>query len=326
MNTSKRQNLPPAQASKSSFEVETPGSLWVVATPIGNLEDFSPRGKATLERVHTILCEDTRQGAKLISALGAQKSMSRLERLDAHTGERALRSWIERMKKGESFALITDAGTPAISDPGSALVRMAREQEIEVVPVPGPSAVPALLSVAGFEETAFAFRGFFPRTSADQKREIELVSTSAVSRVFVWFESPRRVVEALSCLAEACPDAQVAAAKELTKIHEKVFWGSAREAASQVEIEITREGELGEWVFAVRFPKLETESAAHASSHGAGKKAVSDESLKALHCLIDSGVPASEAARQVSHHFGAHKKSVYEAALKISGKKSDEGG
>jgi len=291
------------------------GKLWIVATPIGNLEDFSTRGRATLERVHTILCEDTRQGAKLISALGVAKSMSRLERLDAHTGERAMEGWIRRLESGESFALITDAGTPAISDPGSTLVRLARERGIEVIPVPGPSAVPALLSVAGFEETAFTFRGFFPRAGVDQKQEIEQARAFSLSRVFVWFESPRRVVDALATLAEVSPDSRVAAAKELTKIHEKVFWGSASETLQSVEAEIEREGELGEWVIAVRFPEAE-----------ATKKQFPEGSVKALHCLIDAGVPASEAARQVSHHFGAHKKSVYEAALKISGKKSDEGG
>jgi 16S rRNA (cytidine1402-2'-O)-methyltransferase len=316
MNTSKRQYLPDTSQSAPQ------GTLWVVATPIGNLEDLSSRGRATLEHVHTILCEDTRQGAKLISALGVQKSMSRLERLDAHTGDKALQAWIGRLSKGESFALITDAGTPAISDPGSALVRLAREHGISVVPVPGPSAVTTLLSVAGFEETAFTFRGFFPRTAADQKRELELVSASPVSRVYVWFESPRRVVEALAAITEVSPLSQVACAKELTKIHEKVFWGTAGEVSNQVEIEIQNEGELGEWVVAVRFPELEADK----TSQSGSKKVISEESIKALHCLIEAGVSASEAARQVSHHFGAHKKSVYEAALKISGKKSDQGG
>jgi 16S rRNA (cytidine1402-2'-O)-methyltransferase len=302
------------------------GKLWIVATPIGNLDDFSSRGKATLEQAQTILCEDTRQGAKLISALGIRQSMSHLERLDAHTGEHVLRSWVRRMEDGEAIALITDAGTPAISDPGSTLVRMARERGIEVSPVPGPSAVPALLSVAGFEETSFTFRGFFPRSTADQKRELEMVRASSVSRIFVWFESPRRVRDALMALAEQCEGAWVAAAKELTKLHEKVFWGMASDVAAQVSLEIESEGELGEWVFAVKFPALQSNESATANPTERGARVVSDAAIKALHCLIDSRVPASEAARQVSHHFGEHKKSVYEAALKISGKKNDEGG
>jgi 16S rRNA (cytidine1402-2'-O)-methyltransferase len=245
--------------------------------------------------------------------------------LDAHSGERALRSWLERLKNGESFALITDAGTPAISDPGSALVKLAREEGLSVVPVPGPSAVPTLLSVAGFEETAFTFRGFFPRNSSDQKRELELAFGSSLSRVFVWFESPRRINDALLQLSEFCPEALVAAAKELTKLHEKVFWGTAFEVAGQVQAEISQEGERGEWVIAVRFPALEPQPGAHASADSR-KKTIPEDSIKALHCLIDAGVSASEAARQVSHHFGAHKKTVYETALKISGKKSDQGG
>jgi 16S rRNA (cytidine1402-2'-O)-methyltransferase len=318
MSTLKRQDLPSRRDPNEPSQV--PGVLWVVATPIGNLEDMSPRAKQTLERAHTLLCEDTRQGAKLVSALRIAKAMSRLERLDAHSGEKALKNWVARMQAGESFALITDAGTPAISDPGSALVRRAAEEGIEIIPIPGPSAVPTLLSVAGFEETSFTFRGFFPRNASEQKNELELALDSGLSRVYIWFESPRRVSEALSRVAETCPEAPVAAAKELTKIHEKIFRGTALEIAREVQSEIDREGERGEWIFAVRFPALEKGAAGGTSS----KNSVSEESMKALHCLIDAGVSASVAARQVSHHFGAHKKSVYDAALRIAGKISEK--
>lgn len=296
---------------------DAPGKLWVVATPIGNLEDFSPRGRATLEQAHTVLCEDTRQGAKLISALGVSKSMSRLERLDAHVTDGKLQAWSRRMLQGESFALITDAGTPAISDPGSRLVAIAREEGVEVIPVPGPSAVPTLLSVAGFEETAFTFRGFFPRKDADQRQELLAASRSELSRVYVWFESPQRIEGSLRTIAEVDPSVLIFAAKELTKLHEKSFRGAALEVSEAVSGEINREGPRGEWVFAVRFSPIEVEKVS-------GRE-VSEDSIKALHCLIDAGVAASEAARQVSHHFGAHKKTIYDAALKISGKKSEQG-
>ncbi|MCM2279363.1 MAG: 16S rRNA (cytidine(1402)-2'-O)-methyltransferase [Oligoflexia bacterium] len=300
MSEKKRQDLPPG--------------LWVVATPIGNLADLSPRARAALEQAHAILCEDTRQGAKLLAAAGIGRPMSVLERVDAHASEAVLRARAERLRAGESLALISDAGTPAISDPGSALVALAHEAGVKVTPVPGPSAVPALLSVSGFGEAAFVFRGFFPRKQGEREEELARVSASRVARVFVWFESPNRIGETLELLAARMPAAEVVAAKELTKVHERLFTGRADEVFSAIREELLREGPRGEWCFAAKLPEL----AENNSSEG-------DESsdwVKALRCLIDARIPASEAARQVSQHFGASRKMVYEKALRLSGKKN----
>ena len=283
--------------------------LWVVATPIGNLGDLAPRAREALKRADTILCEDTRRTACLTAVLEIETP---LERLDAHAGPKAIEKAVKRLLAGESLALVTDAGTPAVSDPGSALVEAAREAGVTVTPFPGASAVMTLLSVAGFHETPFTFRGFFPRKNGERTQEIERARGSEVSRVFVWFESPERIQDSIEFVEKIQADARIVAAKELTKIHEKIFAGSAADVSRQIRGEIEREGARGEWCFTLylqgnpveEFPDL----------------------TKILQCLLDARVSASEAARQVSQHFGIPKKQVYERALELSGKKMHKGG
>jgi len=294
-----------------------PAGLWVIATPIGNLQDISLRAKNALEDADGILCEDTRRTAALVNALGIQSRISKLVRLDAHAKPAVIEAVLARLKGGESFALVTDAGTPAISDPGSALVEAAHRAGIQVTPVPGPSAVMALLSVAGFEETAFTFRGFFPRKETERRSELAACAGSALSRVFVWFESPERISEALAVVARERPEFVVIVAKELTKLHEKIFRGGAVEVAAAIAAEIDRQGARGEWCFGVHMRNAK-------ESCELGQDGQTDESsewVKALRCLADARVSASDAVRQVSHHFGVPKNTVYERALKIFSKK-----
>jgi 16S rRNA (cytidine1402-2'-O)-methyltransferase len=136
--------------------------LWVVATPIGNLSDLSARCREALEQAEVILCEDTRRTLNLLRALDIP-SDGRLKRFDAHTESESTSFWINQLLKGRKIALVSDAGTPAVSDPGARLVSEARRQGICVTPFPGPSAVMALLSVSGFQETAFTFSWIFSK-------------------------------------------------------------------------------------------------------------------------------------------------------------------
>ena len=291
MNETKRQELP------------GPG-LWVIATPIGNLGDLTPRARAAIEAATAVLCEDTRRTSRLTTALGLH---AKLERFDAHSGKERVTELVERLAAGESLALVTDAGTPGISDPAAVLVAAARAAGIGVTPFPGASAVTTLLSVAGFNETAFAFRGFFPRKQGDRIRELAIAGASEAARVFVWYESPERIVESLEVFAEKLPGAQLFVAKELTKLHERFFSGSALEAAERVREEIAREGAVGEWCFAASLGVLESVE--------------SSDWVKALQILLDVPLSASDAAKRVSQVFGVAKNTVYEAALRLSGKK-----
>jgi 16S rRNA (cytidine1402-2'-O)-methyltransferase len=296
---------------KETKRQDLPSGLWVVATPIGNLGDITPRALQALRNADRILCEDTRRTGVLLSALGITESQGRLERLDAHTHPQKLDEWIEKIQSGESYALVTDAGTPAISDPGSALVAIAREKGVHVTPLPGASAVVTLLSISGFQGAAFTFRGFFPRKRSDQTEELEVASTFSLSQIYVWFESPLRIEESLAVIGELYPDALVLAAKELTKLFERTFSGKAADVATQVKEEVQREGTIGEWCFAVQFPK--------------SSPTETSDWIKALRCLLDAGISVSEASKRVSQVFGISKKVAYEASLKISGKKNEGG-
>jgi 16S rRNA (cytidine1402-2'-O)-methyltransferase len=293
MNPLKRQVFPPG--------------LWVVATPIGNLDDLSARARQALSDADAVLCEDTRRTSQLLAALGVSRP---LERFDAHAGEARVEGLVRRLVEGQSFALVSDAGTPGVSDPGARLVARAREAGVAVTPVPGPSAPVTLLSAAGFDETAFVFRGFFPRKAAEREAELGLARESArlgLARVLVWFESPERVEEALLAVAGFEPGARVFAGKELTKLHERFFSGDAREAAAQVGAELEAQGKRGEWCFAVRMPE-----------RAGGEESESSEWVKALHCLLNAQVSASTAAREVSQQFGVPKNRAYKEALKIA--------
>lgn len=293
---------------------DLPNGLWIVATPIGNLGDLSPRAHGALKQAHVLLCEDTRRGAQLLNALGIGRPEAGLHRLDAHTSPEAVREWVRRIRDGENMALITDAGTPAVSDPGAELVLAAREAGVAVTPVPGASAVMALLSVAGFKETRFAFRGFFPRKKGDRNDELDHATSLDHPEISIWFESPERICSALDSIDDYLSDeskirARIVVAKELTKLHERVFAGTIEEVKREVEEHFSAEGARGEWCFATELPK----------------RANSSDWVKTLQCLIDAQVSASVAARQVSQHFGVAKNEAYRMALALVEKKSPGG-
>jgi len=226
----------------------------------------------------------------------------------------------DRVRQGAAIALVTDAGTPAVSDPGAELVRLALREGIPVRAVPGPSALTALLSVAGIEDRTFCFRGFFPRGEEAGVREAALAAGTRASRTFVWFESPGRVESTVGILARQCPGARLVAGKELTKLHEKVFSGPAPESAREIALEIAREGARGEWVIA-----LVAEPARPGESHAMEAKN-SEETWKiALECAIAAGARPSSAASIVGQKFGVARNVVYERALELGGKKSSRG-
>ncbi len=280
-------------------------TLYLVATPIGNLGDLSSRAREVLGMVDAILCEDTRRTRTLLEAL--EIPFRRLERVDAHISEKQLMDLTQELVEGASFAMVTDAGTPGVSDPAAALVRLARSQEVTVVPVPGPSAVTALISVSGFEQSLFCFRGFFPRKRGLQEKEVRSCQQGAEPRVNVWFESPQRILEILGIFSELCPDAPGIVGKEISKIHERFFTGVAKDLVEKVKTEIEREGSRGEWCFAFEMRDKETR---------ASDEPETSSWYKALECLLQCDVSVSQAVQKISQSFGIARNRVYEAALK----------
>jgi 16S rRNA (cytidine1402-2'-O)-methyltransferase len=202
------------------------GTLYVVATPIGNLGDLSPRAAEVLRLVPLIAAEDTRVTRKLLNHIG---SRARLTSYHEDSPPGRLEELLEHLESAD-LALVTDAGTPGISDPGAELVRRATEAGHTVSAVAGPSAVTAALSVSGFAADRHVFLGFPPRKAGDRKRLFEEFSHAQMPLVLL--EAPHRVAETLKSIAEVMPGRAVAVCRELTKLHEEVFRGTAEEAAA----------------------------------------------------------------------------------------------
>lgn len=214
------------------------GVLFVVGTPIGNLQDISARALEVLRSVSFIVCEDTRHSRALLAHYGISREMVSLPAFAER--QRAGRI-LDRLTAGEDCALITDAGSPGISDPGQVLVSGAIERGIRVSPIPGPSAAVAALSVSGLPSARFYFLGFLPRKSADRTKL--LAEVEALRATLVIFESPRRLASTLKELHAALGPRRACVARELTKIYEEVAWGTLAELAARYEGEEPR-GEI----------------------------------------------------------------------------------
>lgn len=221
------------------------GTLHVIATPIGHLDDFSPRAAAALASSSLVLCEDTRVTRKLLSHF---KIAAATTSYHEHTGMGKLQALVKRIDAGETMSLVSDAGTPGVSDPGARfvaeLVRVSQGR-VKVLPIPGPSAVTALLSVSGLPADAYVFHGFPPHKKG---RNTYWQIIADEKRTSVFFESPHRVEKAMAELSALCaPDRRIVLGRELTKMFESVRYGTMRDAEELLKSEPIK----GEYVIAV---------------------------------------------------------------------------
>jgi len=214
--------------------------LSVVATPIGNLEDITLRAIRVLKEADAIFCEDTRVTAKLLQRYEISKP---LVRCDAEMEETAAKAAIEMLQEGKKIALVSDAGTPGISDPGARLVARVRKfaLEVKIEAIPGPSAITAALSIAGLESDEFIFLGFLPHKKG---RQTALKEIAATERAVVLYESPHRILKLLKELETFAPAKSAIVAKELTKMHEELLEGKPAEVATRLESEGKDRGEF----------------------------------------------------------------------------------
>lgn len=278
---------------------KTPGTLWIVATPIGNLEDFSPRAQRILGEADLVLCEDTRHSGRLLAGFGIE---ARLASLHEHNEERATPGLVARLQAGENIALISDAGTPLLSDPGFRLVRAAAAAGLPVSPVPGPSALVAALSVAGLPTDRFAFEGFLSARGAARRARLETLAREP--RTLVFFEAGNRLHALLADAAELLgPERAAAVARELTKLHESLYRGSLGELAARLEHD--PDARRGEVVVVVEG------SAQAAATEG-------DEALLArlLPALLEE-LPPSRAVKVAARLSGVPRRHAYELALRL---------
>ncbi len=199
------------------------GTLYVVATPIGNLEDITLRALRILKEVDYVLCEDTRVTGKLLSHYDIKNS---LRRYDAHASEKTHETIINDLLKGKNIALVSDAGTPGISDPGVFLVALAREAEIRIDAIPGASALVTAFSIAGISGNQFTFLGFIPHKKG---RETFFKTLTEHVQPVIFFESTHRILKTLESLEKVLPDSKVRLGRELTKMHEEMLVGTPAE-------------------------------------------------------------------------------------------------
>jgi len=265
------------------------GTLYVVATPIGNLEDISARAVRVLGEVDLIACEDTRHTRKLLDHIRVSKP---LVSYHEHNERDRAGELIAELKAGKSIAIVSDAGTPLIADPGYRLVEMARQAGLVVSPLPGPSAFIAALSAAGLPTDAFLFHGFLPAKSGQRRKLLQ--ELKALEATLVFYEAPHRILEALEDIGEVLGQRQIVLARELTKVHEEFLHGTAGELRALLAERPSIKGE-----FAVMVAKGEATE---------GDTTPIDEAVEKL---IESGVPRMEALKTVARQRGLSKREVY---------------
>jgi len=263
------------------------GTLFVVATPLGNLRDLSPRSLDTLREVACIACEDTRTTSRILARHGIETPTVSCHRFN----ERArLVPILERLLRGENVALVSDAGTPGISDPGGLLVDAAAREGIRVVPVPGPSAPTALLSVAGLPADRFVFDGFLPHRAGERRNRLRELRSER--RTVVLLESPQRIRETLLDVQEVLGDRRLVVGRELTKLHESILRGTAREILGR----LGAEQERGEIVLAM--------AGAEGSAAERGDERVAHILARWNEALAASGGDTREALRSAARSLG----------------------
>jgi 16S rRNA (cytidine1402-2'-O)-methyltransferase len=290
-----------------SAERSGPGVLYVVATPIGNLEDVSARAVRVLGEVAVIACEDTRRTARLLSAYSIRTpTLSYFE----HNEERRTPELIERLSRGESVALVTDAGTPAISDPGYRLVRAALAAGIRVAAVPGPSAVVAAISISGLPSDRFTFEGFVPQRAGARRRTLDALKREP--RTMVFFDAARRLAETLAEMESVFgADREAAVVREITKTFEETVRGTLAELRAR----FTAAEPRGEIVLVVAGAP-ESATAGVAVGHP-GAAAITVETL------CEAGMSLKDASAVVARLTGASRRDVYQQALARRGGKKD---
>ena len=274
------------------------GTLYVVATPIGNLEDITLRALRVLKEVDVIAAEDTRHTQILLSHYGIHTPLTSYHEHNEKTKARQLMS---RLERGEQIALVSDAGTPAISDPGYRLAVEAIRGGIPVIPIPGASALTAVLSAGGLPTDRFVFEGFLP--AKKQERRARLRALSSETGTLAIYEAPHRLTETLNDLAEILGDREIVLAREVSKVHEEFLRGRLTEVAKQVAGREIK-GELTLLIGGSR-----------------GQSEVSQEQIeKEIRKLKNDGLRVKEIAEILGEKYGYSKKEIYRLALAQSGR------
>jgi 16S rRNA (cytidine1402-2'-O)-methyltransferase len=275
------------------------GQLILAATPLGNILDASPRLKQTLEQADLIAAEDTRRAKRLFADLNLEITAPVISLFEENEIEK-IPDIIEKLKNGAKVVVISDAGTPAISDPGYRLVSKAIAENIAITVIPGPSAVISALVLSGLPTDRFAFEGFIARKGKERTEILNNLNTQ--SRTMVLFESPRRTSQTLEDIQEIVgPDRKAAVVREISKTYEEVIRGSIKELVTWANSKEV----LGEITLVV------------AGIENVGKKEVDEEAVTNVKRLVDAGSSFKDAVQEVSTQRGLSRRELYEASLRL---------
>ena len=270
------------------------GTLYLVPTPIGNLGDISRRCVEILEMADFIAAEDTRVTLKLLNHLGLKKPLISYYR---HNTDEAGGKVLERLLAGENAALCTDAGTPAVSDPGEDLVALCAQNGVEVVAIPGPCALITALAVSGLPTARFTFEGFLPMNKKNRRERLEVLAKE--ERTMILYEAPHKLVATLTDLAEALGgERRVSVCRELTKLHEEILRTTLGQAGEKYRTEAPR----GEFVLVVEGAPLQKE------------EATLDDGLARVEELMARGLSRKDAVKQAAAQLGLSRNELYDAA------------
>lgn len=270
------------------------GNLYIVATPIGNLEDITHRAVKVLQEVDLIAAEDTRHSQKLLQHYTIETPMYALH---DHNEKHKSAQLIGKLRSGVSIALISDAGTPLISDPGYHLVNSCREAGVRVIPIPGPSALTTAISACGLPTDKFCFKGFLPVKAQAKQQALEALHDESATSIF--YEAPRRVRDTLVLFAEILPERKIVLAKELTKQFEYFAYGTALEVIEWLDEDPAHT--KGEFVLMVEGVKKDPQD-------------IPAEALQLLQVLVQE-LPLKKAAAIVARHYDLKKNQLYQIGL-----------
>ena len=274
------------------------GILYVVATPIGNLGDITLRALEVLKSVDAIAAEDTRHTSGLLSHFGISK---KLIAVHEHNEQQSAEKLLLALKNGENIALVTDAGTPAVSDPGAVVVKIVREAGVRVVPIPGASAVVAALSASGITQNGFYFHGFLPASGAARRKVLESLKAQTVTLVL--YEAPHRIIECVEDVAKVLGgERQITFCRELTKTFETIYTCASSEAGAWLQADANQQ--RGEFVLLIEAaPVVQTQE-------------ISEEAQRVLKCLLVE-LPLKQAVALATEITNLKKNDLYEFALKL---------
>ena len=278
------------------------GKLYVVPTPIGNLKDITLRAIEVLESADMIAAEDTRQSLKLLNHFNIRKPLVSYHKFNEQNKSGSI---VQLLKEGKNIALISDAGTPGISDPGSIIIKKCLEEKIDFVVLPGATAVIPALVYSGLDTTKFIFRGFFPRETKERRKVLDEISEREETIIF--YEAPHRLLDALTFICEIMGNRNLAVCRELTKIHEEIFRGTIKEAVSHFsskqikgEIVLVIEGKSKEAILEEKKSKWEN-------------MPIRDHII----CYMELGKSKKESIKLVSNERGLPKSEIYKYSIDI---------